>query len=143
MNYSGYFVDKGGNKYYPEIENEKGNWNPQIKGSETDGTAVYNIKYGSYIKQGKVVTFDFSLGITSFQGSKGMLELVGFPFSISGQAICNLATNGTTFGDNIYNLRHYKNNIFLIEKGYRITQIFDVNFNTQHYIYGTGTVIIE
>lgn len=143
MNYSGYFTDKNGNKYYPEIRIEKGNWKPKIAGSEIEGTALYNLQAGSYVKIGKIVVFDFSLGVTSFQGSSGMLEILGFPFALEGQTICNLTTYGSTFNNMICNLRHYKDNIFLIEKNYKIEQLSNVSFSTQHYIYGTGTVIIE
>lgn len=121
----------------------EGTFTPKIGGYTTKGTATYILQEGNYTKIGNVIFYNFRIGCSKLEGSDGYLHITGFPFLIIKEPnIGNLIVNGSIFDDtNSYHSRAYENG-FLLEKNSSLGPISG-NWDSQHYIYGTGFYFIE
>lgn len=123
---------------------ESGTWTPKIQGRTTAGTATYSFNNGAYTKIGNVVFYIFNIGLASFSGGSGRINVAGLPFGIKeGLCLGQLVAQGTIFDDNqIYHLRgdgNGENSAFLIETNSNMNNVVSCTEITSiHYIYGSG-----
>lgn|GEM_PF-6399823 len=59
---------------------ESGTWTPVLGGSVTDGSPVYTLQNGFYMRKGNIVTVFCSVAVSSKGGISGDLRIRGFPF---------------------------------------------------------------
>jgi len=61
------------------VINEQGSWTPIVFGATTPGTTTYTLQEGLYVRQGNLVTIDFSI-TWSATTATGDIKIGGFPF---------------------------------------------------------------
>ena len=80
---------------------EEGTWTPFIGGSSTDPTITYVVRYGYYVKVGRMLFVSGYVYSTNMSGGTGTLLLAGLPFSVLGGP--NGAYQFLPIGYNTYN----------------------------------------
>lgn len=112
---------------------------PKLEGENGTGEAEYNLQEGYYKRIGNVVFYQFKIGCSTLTGATGILYIKGFPCPMEFEPNLGILVVSGDFFDTSksYQTRTYGDGL-LIETNSDLNPVNNVQFNSQHYIYGSG-----
>ena len=130
-------------------EYEEGTFIPKVGGYSESGPVGdidYRVHYGTYRKIGKTVFVEFRMAITSMQNMKGALALFDFPYQdkLDMEEFSMILTcAGEKFSDSIDNVYKVREHRLYITKNSSNQAVANLNFETEHTIFGAGFYFIK
>lgn len=80
---------------------EEGTFTPAVTGTTAAGVGTYSLRAGSYVKIGRLVSFNLLIAWTAHTGT-GNLTITGLPFASAGNAPpCSITTSDLSFAGQV------------------------------------------